>query len=435
MNQPPRQLDLLLLTERPFWPLDQGFKVHGYHTALAARERGADVAIASLRPLPDDAPAALRELHIDWPDALREDVMSFRGGWGLDAAGRSASPMAWLRNRLASHQGLEVSRLAGAVQLVRRLRPRAIVAVGQHGAAILRGLAPVAASVHASTVWFAADELIAFNLSCMRREPIAHWPARLRTLALHAGLENAFARGLDASIGVSPRDARLLRLLAGTREALTLRNGVDLQRFSPLVPNAAAPAPRSLAFWGRLDFEPNADAVTWFAQAVWPELHRRHADARWLIAGKNPGPAVQALRGRPGIELLGEVEDVRGVAHAATLTVLPMRCGGGIKNKLLEAAAMARPIVASPLCVSGLELPDRAEAVRICRSPRQWIESICSLWADPLAAERLGSAGRAWVEEKHAWSNVARGLLDWVDARHPRGVPPQAAEHAPRLAA
>jgi glycosyltransferase involved in cell wall biosynthesis len=123
---------------------------------------------------------------------------------------------------------------------------------------------------------------------------------------------------------------------------------------------------------------------------------------------------VLALDGKEGIRIHGEVADIRPLAHAAALTILPMRCGGGIKNKLLEAAALGRPIVASARAVDGLELPSDHHALRVCGGAASWVRTIDDLWADAAAATVMGACARDWVERNHRWSDVAAGLLDWV---------------------
>lgn len=118
-----------------------------------------------------------------------------------------------------------------------------------------------------------------------------------RMVALYAAIETLFVRGLNGAIGVSPTDSRLLHIVAGARQTVTIRNGVDLDYFGQQPQTVDGPplANPSLVFWGRLDFEPNVDAVCWFAREVWPTLRRRVPSASWKIVGKNPVPQVEQL--------------------------------------------------------------------------------------------------------------------------------------------
>ncbi len=388
-------LDVLFVSELGMWPMDRGFRVHGCQLARALDAAGAAVGIASLRPTDAEVPAWLDKLLLPWPTAPATDVDAFLEGWD----GR----LARLRRRLAGHQAIDPYELAGIVGLVREHRPKVVVALGQHGAMMLRGLRAAAPDV--TTVWYAADEPVLFHLSCLRRDPRPLWGSRLKLAALFAATENLFARGCDGAIGVSPLDTHALRWLGGARSTATIRNGVDLDYFAPDRSNTHRPP--SVAFWGRMDFEPNVDAVTWFATHVWPSLAKRAPGAKLRIIGKNPTPAVKALRQFRGIEVTGEVDDIRPLARSATVTVLPMRCGMGIKNKLLEAAAMGRPIVASPRAVRGLDWPKALPPFAVCDGAEAWIEQVWHLWHDPVGRAQLCSDARAWAERHHDWAGAA----------------------------
>jgi glycosyltransferase involved in cell wall biosynthesis len=411
------QIDALFISELALWPLDQGFKVHGYHMAAALASLGLRVKVASLAPPPVEPPDNLRAMMAPWPAPKDEHVKQFNAGW--------SGPLGVVRRGLARYLIDRPQRMAGVIPLVDRHRPRAVIGLGLHSPmmlAALRRVRPV------PCVWYGADELINFHLSCLRRDPWRHWPARARALALHAALERSFVCGLDGAIGVSPRDTFLLRWMAGARRAVTIRNGVDLNAWPFDTPGAQPRQPNSLVFWGRMDFEPNIDAVCWFARRVWPRLKREQPDAVWRIAGKNPDARVIALSRLPGVEVLGEVEDVRPLAQQSSATILPMRCGGGIKNKLLEAAALGCAIVVSPAAVRGLTIDPDRRTWPLCRSPEQWVQAVRQLWSDPALGASIGRNARAWVEKHHDWTNAARALAGWLCSLPPRGL----AGRAPR---
>jgi len=410
------KLDVLVVSEHPLWPLDRGFCVHGSQMAKHLQRLGLRVGLSTMLPAPDDAPAWMKSMTIDWSDAQVRDALAFEWGW--------SGPLARLRYRLADHDGVDSLQCAGLATLVRRHRPAAVLALGQHGPMLLRGIQDTFPQTRC--VWYAADEPLSFYLSCMRQERIKTWPSRLRPLVQFAGIETLFSRGLDAAIGVSPRDTSRLRRLAGARHAQTIRNGVDLDYFQPANHREANPAKPTLVFWGRLDFEPNVDAMCWFARRVWPHLTDIKPGARLRIIGKSPSEAVRRLSAVRGVDVVGPVEDIRPHAKAATAVVLPMRCGRGIKNKLLEAAAMGLPIIASPRAVSGLELPAGHAPALVCDKPDSWIEQIQNVWANPTLRSQLQNSAVAWVREKHNWDGAAQQFLDLVNAlpgEHPQLTP------------
>lgn len=394
------QLDVLLISEHAVWPTHQGFCIRGFNMAKALRDIGVRVGIASIEPPPADAPRALRDLSILWP-ATQNDISSYLHGW--------RGPLARVRQRLADYQGRDLSQFAGIVKLVERYRPRAVIGLGQHSPLMLKALRDVP---DVKRVWYAADELILFQLSCLMREGIRSVPDRLRKLALYGALEFCFVRGIDGAIGVSPSEQAGLRALAGAKHTITIRNGVDLDYF---VPAEEVASNNSIVFWGRMDFEPNIDAVTWFTSDIWPTLHSLCPHATFRIVGKNPSSKVRKLDEIPGVEVVGEVDDIRPLAQAASLTVLPMRCGGGIKNKLLEAAAMGLPILASEKAARGLVFDAEEPPFVLCRSAGQWIETISHLWANRSLSARLGRQARTWVQKQHSWTAAATQLVEWLN--------------------
>ncbi len=397
------QTDVLFISEQPLWPLDQGYRVHGCQMARALSDQRLSVKMTSLRPSVGCDQPWLNEMIVDWPEANPEDHHKFLQGW--------TGPGAKLRHKLAKHQAMEPQELAGLIPLIRELNPKAVIALGQHGPIMLRGLR--SAFPELTTVWYAADEPVFFQLSCLRREGIGALKHRAYLAGLYGALQTMFARGVDGAIGVSPTDTWLLKRTAGVRRAVTIPNGVDTDFFQP---SHTRPRSCSLVFWGRLDFEPNADAVRWFARRVWPRLRERQPQARWQIVGKNAGEKVRQLGEIPGIEFVGEVEDIRTHGHTAQTTILPMRCGGGIKNKLLEAAAMGLPILASPRAVKGLSWPEHTSPVRICRGPDEWVYQIERVWFDGVLANTLRRDARNWVLQQHTWPSAAKQMIGFLES-------------------
>jgi glycosyltransferase involved in cell wall biosynthesis len=311
--------------------------------------------------------------------------------------------------RLADYQGRNLERFAGVISLVEEYQPKTVIGLGQHSIMMLRALSRY---TDVRKVWYAADELMYFQLSCMRREGFSTLKKRLELLTLYGGLETFFVRGMDGAIGVAPQEAKLLKYLAGAKRTTCIRNGVDTEFFAPPM---VRPRNKQLVFWGRMDFEPNIDAVTWFCQSVWPQLHAKHPDAVFKVVGKNPTPAIEALNTIDGVEIVGSVPDIRPYVNDSSATVMPMRCGGGIKNKLLEAAAMGIPIIGSPKAVLGLEAKDGALPVLTCKSSSQWIDAIENLWSNVLQSQKLSIELRQWVLSHHSWPNAARQMLHWLD--------------------
>jgi len=186
------------------------------------------------------------------------------------------------------------------------------------------------------------------------------WP--LSTLYRREGrslleFERAAARGYDQVLLVSRAEAALFRLRAPESAHKTgyFNNGVDSSYFSP---QAACPDPygqaRVLVFTGAMDYPPNVEAVVWMAERVMPALRQEFPDLQFHVVGSRPSPAVQALARLPGIHVSGTVPDIRPYLHHAALAVAPLQIARGIQNKVLEAMAMAKTVVATPQALEGI---------------------------------------------------------------------------------
>ena len=187
----------------------------------------------------------------------------------------------------------------------------------------------------------------------------AVWRREARTLL---GFERRAASASAVTLFVSRQEAaRFAELAPEARERIDwVENGVDLDVFSPLRawPNPFPNPGPHLVFTGHMDYWPNVDAVQWFAAEVMPRLRARHQAPRFWIVGANPSEAVKRLAALPGVRVTGRVPEVQPYLAHASACVSPLRMARGIQNKVLEAMAMGRPVVASPQAFEGV----RAEA-------------------------------------------------------------------------
>ena len=207
------------------------------------------------------------------------------------------------------------------------------------------------------------------------------------------------------SVFATENEAELFRGVApaSAQRAGVLGNGVDADYFAPL---ASRPSPYGagelpLVFMGAMDYWPNVDAVCWFAQAMLPALRARWPGLRLHIVGRNPAPAVQALHG-DAVNVTGTVPDVRPYVQHAAVVVAPLRLARGIQNKVLEAMAMARPVVAASTCVDAIDA-DAGVHLLAATTAEQYVQAVDSLLRDPAHAAALGQAGQRQVLAAYGW--------------------------------
>ncbi len=236
----------------------------------------------------------------------------------------------------------------------------------------------------------------------------AVWAREGRTLF---AFERLAAARFDHSLFVSEHEWRRFVTIAPEAAARTgwIDNGVDLDYFTP-APVPTAPLERrgpTLVFTGRMDYWPNVDAVRWFAREALPALRSSVPDAAFMIVGAAPTAEVQALAALPGVQVTGRVPDTRPYLMAADVVVAPLRIARGVQNKVLEAMAMAKPVVATPEAFEGV----RAEPGRdilLARGVDATVQKIREV-LDGQHIE-MGAAARRAVEVAHQWSATLQPL-------------------------
>jgi sugar transferase (PEP-CTERM/EpsH1 system associated) len=221
--------------------------------------------------------------------------------------------------------------------------------------------------------------------------------------------ERQVARDYDASLFVSAPEADLFRQLAPESDAKIgfFSNGVDTDYFSPAAVQSSpfAEGERAIVFTGAMDYWPNVDAVQWFAQDVMPLLRARVPHLRFYSVGARPAPAVLELGKLPNIVVTGTVPDVRPYIRHARAAVAPLRIARGIQNKVLEAMAMATPVVVTPQALEGIEAEPGRELV-LAQDAAGFVEAVAALL--DRSSNDIGLAARARVERKYSWpSNLA----------------------------
>lgn len=236
-----------------------------------------------------------------------------------------------------------------------------------------------------------------------------------REARLLAKAENAIANWADASFAVSPQEAAMFNGRADVaREVDWFSNGVDIEYFNPSGADFGAAPAADCVFVGAMDYRANVEAVLHFARKTWPLIRKQKKDANFAIVGANPVAEIKALDGKKGIIVTGRVEDVRPWLWPASVVVAPLRVGRGIQNKVLEAMAMGKAVVASPEALTGIDAP--AEAAIRCDDPKRSAKEIFELLNDGEKRQATGDAARRFVIEHCDWTRAFQRLQLRLDA-------------------
>jgi polysaccharide biosynthesis protein PslH len=234
-------------------------------------------------------------------------------------------------------------------------------------------------------------------------------------------LEQRLCRRANTVMVVSEDEANLLRKTAPDAPVRAIENGVDLDYFAPNVADQAnIESSAEIVFVGALDYRANVDGVVWFCQNVWPKLRSQVPSATLTLVGRCPTPPVLALGELPGVSIAASVPDVRPYLARAAAVVAPLRIARGIQNKILEAAAMAKPVVASPQALTGLELENGMHAV-CANEPDEWVASLVDLLSSKEKQQHIGQAARKFVELNYRWEARLAPLDDILEAALHRG--------------
>jgi glycosyltransferase involved in cell wall biosynthesis len=203
---------------------------------------------------------------------------------------------------------------------------------------------------------------------------------------------------------VSDLDADRMRKDYRPRRVDAIPTGVDLDYFTS---TRATPRSSDLVFLGSMDWMPNIDGAEWFVRQVLPLIRKRKPDCSVVFAGRNPTRAVLDLAsGNAGIRVTGTVPDVRPYLWGATLSIVPLRIGGGTRLKIFESMAAGVPVVSTTIGAEGLPVEPGTE-ILIADDPACFAEGCLKLMDDPAGRARMAEAARELVSSRFSWEAVS----------------------------
>jgi len=244
--------------------------------------------------------------------------------------------------------------------------------------------------------------------------------ARARSLgrcaaALAARMNERVERTAYARYGtiltVTPSDAEVLgrHPLAAGKTVLSLPLGMDLSAFNP---SASERERGRILMLGMFHADFNRDALSFFLAEVYPLVRAKSPGARLEVVGHGVDERMRATAG-PGVEFAGGVDDIRAPLGRASVMVLPLRFGGGVRIRMMEAAAMGTPVVSTPVGVAGMGLVAGRDYLE-ARTPEEMAERIVRLLGDEAEARRIGAAARLWAEKNISMESYPERLEELI---------------------
>jgi len=189
----------------------------------------------------------------------------------------------------------------------------------------------------------------------------------------------------------------------GVREELLFQSG-DSPSFSA----GTVPA-KTIVIFGSMNYLPNRDGALYFARDIFTELRQRFPSLELEIIGRHPPRDFKQMAAQ-GVHAFGFVEDPYVHIRNAALVISPLRAGAGIPNKILEAMALKKANVISPVAARGLEGEDGTHYL-VAKNKKEWIDKISTLLNDSSLRRHLGENAHGLVQGKYRWNTIGDRLL------------------------
>ncbi|MCB1990242.1 MAG: glycosyltransferase [Geminicoccaceae bacterium] len=392
----PQGLDILFIYSRPPLPMTRGDELTVAHLLEFLAARGHRVDFVTLLARGEK----LRPEHRQWLEARCRSVRLIEHG-KLAALWQGVG--GWLRGWPFQ---------IGYLHVPEQLRVVREMAAGRHydlayayyirSAEALRGLEGLA------PVRFLALQLSqTLNTERLARNAVRWWERlfyRIESRRM-AAYESRIWQGADRTVLIGAKDVEAIEAACRQQGQPLIDNvvlgphGVDTERFRP---RPEAEEVDTVVMSGVMRYAPNVEAALWFLTEVWPTIRAARPAARFFLVGRDPTAALLAYDGRDAVTVTGTVDEPAEWIARGAVCVAPIRAAAGLQNKLLEALAMGKAVVATPEANEGIQAP-AGEALLLAREPASFAAAVLELLKDAARRQALSRAGRAFVETKWTW--------------------------------
>jgi glycosyltransferase involved in cell wall biosynthesis len=224
---------------------------------------------------------------------------------------------------------------------------------------------------------------------------------------------------VDTCILCSEDDRRYVLARKWTSRVALVPNAIDVTRYTR---SAVPSGSRTLLFCATLNYEPNVDAIVWFARDVLPLLQALHADVKLLVVGHKPSADVIALASHPSVVVHADVSDVRPFYEQAAMVIVPIRIAGGTRIKILEAGACRRPVVSTAIGAEGLDLTPGRHCL-IANEAADFAQRCSEILTNDGLARRLVDELYRFVTERYDTSVVFEKIRRVFEETDDRSAP------------
>lgn len=390
-------MQILFISPRQCWPARSGARLREYHfvRALALRAELTYLHFSDPGQPPltrDNLPFCRDVVAVPKPESygIGQLIQGVAGRWPLPILNYTSAEMSAAVDRLATGTHYDLIHL-DSIHMIRYGQSPAV-----RGARIVYN-------------WHNIESEAMRRFGATVPSLARRWYANQTAAKLEA-IERGMLNDAFGHVVCSQRELEQLHRIAPGARVQVVENGVDTAFFAPQ--SARSEAGRQIVFVGTMDYYPNVEAATSFANRVWPEVREKLPDSRLLIVGANPTPAVSALGGIPGVTVTGTVPDVRPYYHDALAAIVPLRTGGGTRLKILEAMAAGVPVVSTILGAEGLAVtPGSDILIADADDAQHWIDHLNALANVSTRQEQIRAA-LDLVRTRYDWEIVGQTLND-----------------------
>ena len=218
------------------------------------------------------------------------------------------------------------------------------------------------------------------------------------------------------------RSYQLCTVVSERERDLFVRNFPDYAGAVEVVPNCiemdqyhynrAEPKPDQIVFSGSFKYRAKYDAMLWFVGGVFPLILERKPDVRLIITGDHEN---LPLPGVTNVMLAGHVTDIKSLISSSSVSVAPLRVGGGTRLKILEAMALGTPVVATSKGAEGLGVRN-GENLVIADTPQSFADGVLGILEDADRRRQITGNARRFVEENFNWNTKLPQFLQLIES-------------------
>jgi glycosyltransferase involved in cell wall biosynthesis len=385
------------------YPLTDGGAIVSYNTLKYLRQAGHEIAAAALNPKKHRE--TLEPLAAMCSRARAFDIdtdITPRGA--LAALARKES---YVASRFVSAEFLQI-----LMEEIRAFAPDIVhldhTLVGWYAGALRRALPPAERPpivLRAHNVEYVIQRRLATGERFLARR----WYREIEAERLRE-TERQYFRECDGVAAITSEDAAEIRQMGFAGEIACVPAGVDTEEFAPATQaESAQTLPNTACYIGGMDWEPNIEAMRWFVGEILPKALRLSPTMEFHIAGKRMSDEIRAYERVRGVRVFPNAPSAADFLRAREILVVPLRSGGGMRLKIIEAMALGKAIISTRVGAEGIAVRD-GESILFAETPEEFAGAIAHLLENPALRRRLGEAARKLALERYRWESVTLEL-------------------------